>query len=224
MPAVRRMKIALLVSSACNSSITGSNWSRNASHALEPARRGVGRHAARRDVAVGEPGAADLLEQVEDHLPLAERPHEGRETAQIEAVAAGGHQVAGDPAQLGHDQPQVPRLFRHLQPQQLLDAQRPAEVHVHRGQIIEPVGVGHELAGREVLADLFRRAVQVADVRSDLGDDLAVGPQHQAQHAVRAGVLRPHVDQHLVGANVELHRLGLGSRWVCMAAISIGIP
>ena len=37
----------------------------------------------------------------------------------------------------------------------------------------------------------------------DLGDDFAVGPQHQPQHAVRAGVLRPHVDEHLVGADVE---------------------
>jgi hypothetical protein len=38
----------------------------------------------------------------------------------------------------------------------------------------------------------------------DLGDDLAVGAQHQPQHAVGAGVLRPHVDEHLVGADVEL--------------------
>ena len=38
----------------------------------------------------------------------------------------------------------------------------------------------------------------------DFGDDLAVGPQHEPQHAVRAGVLRPHVDEHLVGADVEL--------------------
>ena len=37
-----------------------------------------------------------------------------------------------------------------------------------------------------------------------LGDDLAVGAQHQAQHAVRAGMLRAHVDEHLVGADVEL--------------------
>ena len=37
----------------------------------------------------------------------------------------------------------------------------------------------------------------------DLGDDFAVGPQHQPQHAVRAGMLRAHVDQHLVGADVE---------------------
>ena len=63
---------------------------------------------------------------------------------------------------------------------------------------------GNPLARREVLADLLGAAVQVADVRRDLGDDLAVGPQHEPQHAVRAGMLRAHVDEHLVGADVEL--------------------
>ena len=40
-------------------------------------------------------------------------------------------------------------------------------------------------------------------------DDFAVGPQHQPQHAVRAGMLRAHVDQHLVGADVELDDAGI---------------
>ena len=51
----------------------------------------------------------------------------------------------------------------------------------------------------------------------DLGDDLAVGPQHQPQHAVRAGMLRPHVDEHLVGADVELD--DARDRRVCVAMI-----
>ena len=66
------MKIALLVSMACNSSITGSNCFRNASHcSSQPA----GRSAVTPpdgDVAVGQPGPAGRLEQVEDPLPLAE--------------------------------------------------------------------------------------------------------------------------------------------------------
>ncbi len=76
------------------------------------------------------------------------------------------------------------------------------------GQVVHPVGVGNPLPRREVLADLLGAAVQIADVRRDFADDLAVGPQHQAQHAVRAGVLRPHVDEHLVGADVEFDDAG----------------
>ena len=87
---------------------------------------------------------------------------------------------------------------------QLLDGQRVAEVHVHPGQVVHPVGVGDELDRRDVLADLLGAAVQIAQVRRHFGDDLAVGAQHEPQHAVRAGVLRPHVDEHFVGADVEL--------------------
>src|SRR5262249_31998240 len=63
----------------------------------------------------------------------------------------------------------------------------------------------------DVLADLLGAAVEVAEVRGDFGDDLAVGPQHEPQHPVGAGVLRTHVDEHLVGPDVELDdgRVGL---------------
>ena len=102
------------------------------------------------------------------------------------------------------------RSRRH-EAQQLLHRQRPAEVHVHAGQIVEPVGVRRELPGREVFADLLRAAVQVADVGRHFADDLAVGPQHQPQHAVRAGMLRAHVDQHLVAAKVEFDQFRIDS-------------
>src|SRR5207237_867846 len=35
-------------------------------------------------------------------------------------------------------------------------------------------------------------------------DDFAVGTQNEPEHAVRAGVLRTHVDEHFVGADIEL--------------------
>jgi hypothetical protein len=82
----------------------------------------VGRRAARRDVAVGQPGAADLLEQVEDLLPLAEGVQERAERAQVEAVGPHADQVAGDAVQLGDDHAQMPGLLGIFMPQQLLDA------------------------------------------------------------------------------------------------------
>jgi hypothetical protein len=38
-----------------------------------------------------------------------------------------------------------------------------------------------------------------------LGDNFAIGSQHKPQDAMRTGVLRPHVDQHLIGADIELN-------------------
>ncbi len=116
------------------------------------------------------------------------------------------------------------RVFSEtVMPQQLLDAQRPAEIHAHAGQVVEAVGVGQELPRREVFADLLGAAVQIADVRRHLGDQFAVGPQHHAQHAVRAGMLRTHADEHFVRANVEFDGFGMDSLGL-HGSISTGIP
>src|SRR5207247_10433077 len=93
---------------------------------------------------------------------------------------------------------------------QLFHGQGVAEVHVHPRQVVHAVGVGDVLDGRHVFADLLGAAVQVAHVRHHLGDQLAVGAHHQAENAVGAGVLRAHVDEHPVGADVELDDGGIG--------------
>jgi hypothetical protein len=87
---------------------------------------------------------------------------------------------------------------------QLLNRQGPAQVHVHAGQIVHPVGVRNPLAGSQVLADLLGTTMQVANLRLDLRDDLAIGAQDQPQHTMCAGMLGSHVHEHLVRADVEL--------------------
>jgi hypothetical protein len=72
----------------------------------------------------------------------------------------------------------VAGLFGQLVIQQLLDDQRPAEIHVHRGQVVHAVGVGDPLPRREVFPDFSGAAMQVANMRLDLRDDFAVGAQH----------------------------------------------
>src|SRR5262249_59721224 len=104
------------------------------------------------------------------------------------------------------------RLFRQLHPRQFFNRERVAEIHVHPGQVVHSVGVRDELNRSEVFADLLGAAVEISHVRNGLRDHLAVGPQHQPQHAVSAGVLRAHVHQHFVGADVEFDdgRVGEG--------------
>ena len=64
--------------------------------------------------------------------------------------------------------------------------------------------------------------MQIADIRRQFADHFAVGPQHQPQHAVRAGMLGAHVDQHFVAAEVEFDQIGIDafnrhfrSSWQC---------
>jgi hypothetical protein len=51
--------------------------------------------------------------------------------------------------------------------------------------------------------------MQIADVRHDFRNDFAIGPQDEPQHAVRARMLRAHVHEHLVRADVELDDSGI---------------
>jgi len=44
--------------------------------------------------------------------------------------------------------------------------------------------------------------MQITHVRVSLGDDLAVEFEHDAKHAVRGGMRRPHVQDHLLALHV----------------------
>ena len=71
------------------------------------------------------------------------------------------------------------------------------------------------------LAGLLDAGVQIADLRVEADDDLAVDLQHQAQNAMRGRVLRPHIDDHVlvVGA------LGRLPGWACLqASVISGTP
>ena len=69
-----------------------------------------------------------------------------------------------------------------------------AEVVAGRGDVVHPVGDEHDLRPVAVLAQLLDAAVQIADHDVAVDDALAVEPQHDPQHAVRARMLRPHVE------------------------------
>ena len=64
---------------------------------LQPAGRKIGRRPANGDVAVREPRAAGLLEQVEDLLALTKRVEKRAESPQVEAVGPHPDEMAGDP-------------------------------------------------------------------------------------------------------------------------------
>ncbi len=184
--------------------MTGSSCFREDFALLQPARRQIGRGPADRQIAVGQPGAASFFEQVQNLFAFAKGIQKRAERAQVEPIGPHADQVAGDAAHLGDDHAQMLGLFGQFELEQLFDRHGPAQVHVHPGQVIHPIGVRNPLPRRQILADLFGAAMQIADVRRRFRNDFAIGPQHQPQHAMRAGMLRAHVDQHLVGANIEL--------------------
>ncbi len=64
------------------------------------------------------------------------------------------------------------------------------------------------------LAGFFDAGVQVADLRIEPDDDLAVDLDHQAQNAMHRWMLRPHVQHHMLIVRA-CRRLQYGhSKWI----------
>ena len=148
---------------------------------------------------------AHQLVDVEQLLALAPRVDERRGGAEVERAGAVPEEVAGHPGELAHDHAQVLRARRHLDAEEALGGQREPEVVEQRRQVVHPVGERDALLPGVRLERLLEAGVQEADVGAALAHHLAVELEHQAQHAVRAGVLRAHVQLH--GLVVELHHV-----------------
>ena len=184
-------------------------------HLLVPADGDVERQPTDAHRVVGETRAAVLLEQIENQLALAERVQEHRHRADVHRVRAEPQAVARDPLQLAQRHPDVPRAPRHLELHQLLDRLAVADVVGRCRDVIHAIGQQDDLRPVAVLAELLDAAMEIAD--DDLGvDDLfPVETEHHPQHAVRAGMLGPHVDDQLF--RIE-HRPGFSSHYSISAS------
>src|SRR5207245_5597035 len=74
---------------------------------LDEVRREVAVHAADPVVVQGQPRAAELLEQVQQDLALAEGPEEDGHGADVEGLGAEPEEMPDDPLHPGYDRPDV---------------------------------------------------------------------------------------------------------------------
>ena len=94
----------------------------------------------------------------------------------------------------------------HALPASVLDAEQPLDREAERqavglrAEVVHPLDERDDLLPLLLLGGLLDAGVEEADGRVGLDDRLAGELQHEPQHAVRAGVLRPHVDGHRFGA------------------------
>ncbi len=163
--------------------------------------------AARADVGVVHPQPGDQLEEVEHELPLPEADRHHRERADLHPAGGDADQVGGDAVQLHEQDPQDLRLLRDL----VLDVEEPLDPEGVGGLVVERAEVVHPGAERgaldpgAVLHVLLDAGVEVADPAAGLLHRLALELEDQAEDAVGAGVLRPHVDDDpLLGLLPEL--------------------
>ena len=156
-------------------------------------------HAADPQVVVEQARAAHPLEQVEYFLAVAQAPEKGRNGPHVQSVGADRQQVAGNTLQLGHEHADVFQPVRELlEPHELFHRQHVGQLLVHGAQVIHAVDVGDHLRVRHLLRVFLEAAVQVAEVRRNMLHQLPVGNDFEPQHAVRAGVLRPHLQDQVI--------------------------
>ena len=157
-------------------------------------------------------GAADRLDDREGALAVAEHVEDRRKGSHVPGEGAVPDEVADDAEQLAQHDPDHLHPIRHFDAGQLLDGQHVGEVVHHAAQVVDAVGVGDVGVPGLALAHLLGAAVVVADVGHGVDDLLAVQLEDDAQDAVRAGVLRPEVEEHEVGVfALPLHPPVLGA-------------
>src|SRR5687767_10561315 len=114
-----------------------------------------------------------------------------------------------DARQLRRDDPQHGAAFGDLDPEETFRAECEGDVVPDRVEVVLAIGPRDDLVVLPVLPDLLEAAVQVADVGNASHDGLAVELEHQPEYAVRRGVLRADVDQHVLAAELGLEHRGL---------------
>ena len=133
------------------------------------------------------------LENAQDVFALPETIQEHAHRPDVDGVRAQPHQMAVQARQLRQHHARPLRQRRNLQAQQFLHRQAVAQIIRERRQVIDAVGQRNRLLVRLDLEFLLDAGVQIPDVRLALYDGLAIQLQFQAQHAVRGGMLRTHV-------------------------------
>ena len=110
--------------------------------------------------------------------------------------------MGGDPRKLAANHADGLPARRQFPAHELFDRHGVGDVVRQRRQVIQPVRVRHELVVGHVLRDLLVPAMQVADIRRRLGDDLAIEFEHHAQDAVGRRMRRAHVENELFAEDI----------------------
>ncbi len=148
-------------------------------------------------VAGGEAGSGEDFAEVVDFLAFGERVEEDGHGTAVHGEDAHAEEVCGEACEFAADDADGLAAGGEFPAHELFDGHGVGHVVGERGEVIEPVRVGHELVVVHVFGDLFVAAVEVADVGDGLGDDFAVEFEDEAEDPVGGGVGGAHVEDEL---------------------------
>jgi hypothetical protein len=141
------------------------------------------------------------LKDAQQVFALAEAVEEDGERADVHGVRAEPDQVRLDASEFVEENAQPLGAFGDLEFEEFFHRERIGGVVGHGTEVVDAVGHRSDLGVELGLAGLLDAGVQVADVRGERDDGLAVELDDQTQHAVRGGMLRAHVQDHRLVAD-----------------------
>jgi hypothetical protein len=174
---------------------------------VEPPRK-VFAQPSNPDIAWKKPEPGNQLVDVEQQLALPNGVEEHRDGADLHCVRAQPEEVTGDALQLGNENADVLDPLWHLEPQELLDTERVRQAVRLGGQVVHPFDERDDLLPLLLLGCLLDARMQIPNRRGRGANDFPIELEHQTQHAMRAGVLWPHVDRHCFRAKFSHGCLG----------------
>ena len=142
-----------------------------------------------------QPRAAELFKKIQQDFPFAKRPEEHRHGPDIQGLRAQPEEVADDALHFGHDRADVLGPLRYRHADQFFNGAHVGIVVRHGAHIIQAIRMRNDLHVMEAFGEFFDAAMQIPQIGNGFGHSLAVQFQHHPQDAVRAGMLRPHVEQ-----------------------------
>src|SRR6185312_13749597 len=138
--------------------------------------------------------AAGPLVEHHELFAFLKAPQRRRQRADIHGLRGHLQEMVEEAPDFRIEHADILRPRRNLHAEELFERQHKAMLLIHRRDIIEPVEIAQRLHVGLVLDQLLGAAMKQTDMRVDTLDDLAVELQHQTQHAVGCGMLRPKID------------------------------
>ena len=106
-------------------------------------------------------------------------------------------EMRGNALQLGHNDPDHTGTLGNLNPQHFFNREHITEVVAHAGEIIHAVCVVDKILVALVLTGFFKTTVQITQIWVNIHHIFAIQLDHQAQNAVGARMVWPHIDDHV---------------------------
>ena len=145
--------------------------------------------------------AAGHFEKIQDAFTIPKHIEKWCKSSHIHPEGSQCQEMTGYTIQLGHDHPDVFNFFRNMDIHQFLYRNNITKIVVHRTNIVATIGKWYHLLIRQIFAMFFKAAMEIANIRCNLGYDFTIGKNLQSQNPMGARVLRSNIEDHLVTVN-----------------------